>query len=630
MTKIFRGRHLLYWSLLLIGPVAAYAGTWRVPWYLDDLPQIVENPVVHSLPLAVARMFQPRGIVDLSFAANFALSGTSPASYHLVNLALHLLVTGLLFLFLRRVCRFPEGASLFGALLFALHPLQTQAVNYVVQRATLLSAAFALAALLTLFRLHDRRQEEDLPAKTVWSYTVLTIFLAFWAVWSKQNAVVLPLLYLVCGVLWRGWSLRRALRFAWPLLLVSMLACAVMLVWPLVSGAQLVSLAQTHALKGLAHNSPLHYFATEQKVLFYYLCLLLWPTGLRLSYDWPIVSQTFTVYNIALFAGHCVLLAAAWRIRRRFRAFTFAIFWFYCALLVESSILPLDPVFEHRLYLPLVGFAVLAADLLRRIASSRRRSAVCLVIVLVLMGLTWQRNRLWLNPVAFAEQNAELSPASEGVWVALGGQYLRAGRLDAARKALTRALALNPDYALIYVNLSSVSLRKGEFRRAASEAQRGLTVAPENLSLMQNLAAADLQTGRSAEARRLLLAVTRRGADSFEISIMLGQAALAEKDWREAERWLQKGIAQGATGDYLPYYLLGTARYELRDLDGAATALVEALQLKPQDVGSLQGLGFIRLEQGDVNGARAQLRQLRRLNPSAAAVLQNAIARRGG
>lgn len=179
--------------LAILGVVALlYGHTLHAPWYLDDQSAINDNPLVVNLGLAWRQLMALRGVAILSFALNHALSGWSLAGFHLVNILIHAACGGLVLLLLRRV--FPEAPyfPLLGALLFVAHPLQTEAVTYIVQRMTSLSALFFLLSLYLFVR------SRELLASG-----------------SKENSVVLPLALLLFVVAFLpGERLRRPLLLA--------------------------------------------------------------------------------------------------------------------------------------------------------------------------------------------------------------------------------------------------------------------------------------------------------------------------------------------------------------------------------------------------------------------------------
>lgn len=614
--------------LLALVCTAIYGHTLDISWYLDDLPGIVENPLVRSIPDSLSAIFQPRGLTTLTFALNYHFGLLGLSGYHFANILLHFVVSCLVFLLIYNVCAFKWWVALCGALLFVVHPVQTQAVNYLVQRSTLLAALFVLLSILFFFAAEKLRSCEK-TGDNLWRYRILVLaalFFGAWAVLTKQNAATLPLLLFILGYYRQLVSSRTlALRVA-PFFIAPAVVVVVMVVLPMMGGEELARVASTRQLVNLDGVTPLQYFVTELSVLPLYLKLLLFPSALRLDYAYPVTAHLFSVVNVLLFCGHLAVLVLALHYRQRFRTLAFAILWFYVALMVESTFIPLDPIFEHRLYLPIIGPIILFCALFERVIRKTRLVVVGVVLLLLIFGyLSWQRNELWRQPVAFAEDNARKSSHAEGPWVALSGRYLEVGRLLEARQALDRALKINPEYTRIYINLSSVSLQEGDYAGAQVAALSGLRRDPGNEKLQRNLAISYLQGGERSRGVALLDGLARRHPEDYSLRVLIAQSAFDQKEWSVAEKWLKNAVAIGTDGDHVPYYLLGVVFYEQKNLSAAAESLRRALQLKNTDVAIVRGLGLILLELGDFQGAREQLRKLETLDQGAAESLRATI-----
>ncbi|NTU60416.1 MAG: tetratricopeptide repeat protein, partial [Deltaproteobacteria bacterium] len=184
--------------MALLG-VLVYAHTLHAPWYLDDHSSILANDAVRNLGEAFSVALEgDRGLTNLTFALNFALGGVRVAGYHLVNIALHLAVSCLTYLLLKRVFPGRRDLALGGSLLFVCHPVQTQAVTYVVQRMTTLSALFFFLGLY----LYVRALERGLPAPRGGSGAAKlryagALLCGAAAVLVKQNTAVLPVALLL-------------------------------------------------------------------------------------------------------------------------------------------------------------------------------------------------------------------------------------------------------------------------------------------------------------------------------------------------------------------------------------------------------------------------------------------------
>lgn len=475
-------------AALLLGLLTfiLYGHTLHVPWYMDDAAMIVENPLIRDLPTALCDFWKPRGIVALTFALNYHFSGLDPASYHLVNIFIHFVAGHLVFLLLRRIFTGDRLLALCGALLFIAHPLQTQAITYTTQRATSLAGLFFLLAIY----LFVRSREVLLTGVAFRSAAHLlwyggALLAGALAMLCKENAAVLPFALLLFESFFvsplPGWKIRLCsiAPFAFLPLAVG---------FSMLASAESLGQASNYAnLASLQGNSPVHYLVTEFSVLWIYLRLFLFPIGQALDHDYPIVREIISLQNGLALLGLLLLAWFAWRKKEEWPALSFGISWFFLTLAIESSVVPLDPLFEHRLYLPLFGLVVVSMDGLRRISWPKATIAVGCSLLIPLAILTWQRNQLWNDPIAFYEDNLRRAPKSERASNGLGLSYYAGGRLPEAEAAFLHTLAINPKYFYNYGNLPALYQQQGRVDEAIALLEQGINYFPEHAVLYNNL-----------------------------------------------------------------------------------------------------------------------------------------------
>jgi protein O-mannosyl-transferase len=424
-------------SMIAMAVLAVYGHTLDVPFYLDDFSSIVENPLIYrQAGLAELWQYSPLRILTyLSLSWNYHFHQFQPVGYHLVNIILHFL-TGLAVWGMLRAClRTPGGQGvslwlpLLAALLFVLHPLQTQAVTYIVQRATVLASLFYLLTILAYV------QARLATGAVRWGWTGLGLGLALAAFLSKSHSASLPLALVAVEAVFFQAPLKRLAQG------VGLALVAVLLVW---LGAALSIGYEVFSMKGwvelsreTADISRFDYLASQVQIIWRYIFLFIWPFDLHLDRDVALVTFAAPLSWLAL-AAHLALIGAAWYWRSPW--VLFALLFYYIAHSVESSILPIrDLMFEHRSYLPNVGLSVVLALLILRL---RWSAAVAVVLLLSLALLSWQRNDMWRDPVRLWTHNAALTPAKDRPWGILGKHLLVVGRVDEAAKALEYALAL--------------------------------------------------------------------------------------------------------------------------------------------------------------------------------------------
>jgi hypothetical protein len=474
-----------------------------------------------------------RWVAFLSFAIDYRLWGLDPRGFHATNLAVHAAATLLLFAFVRQACLAPAlGGSispgrasrlaLGAAALWALHPIQTQAVSYTVQRMTSLAAMLGLLSLVAFQRAEraSRPGERRLALLVCLTATIAAMF-------TKQNAAVLPLLiWLYDRRLGRaGVPGPRRWRAAAPLL-------ATLAVVPIVAlfGGGEGGLAErfdraTRASTGIGREV---YAATQPVVVLRYLGLMAIPVGQNVDHDVRWAAGWGDPRSLAAAASIVALFVAGfvWAARSRDdpprRLVSFGLGWFLVALTVESSWLPIaDPMVEHRLYLPSVGLVTAGAGLwASRFRGAAPRAAVAVLgLVLVLLAIaTRARNEVWGSEVRLWEDALAKSPGKARVVynhaVALG---LRDGPGQLERR-LRRVLELDPEYPSAHVALGRLALDRGELGSARESFERAARARPGDPRAFAGLSDVASAEGDAATAACWAEAALRRRRDDAALA----------------------------------------------------------------------------------------------------------------
>jgi Flp pilus assembly protein TadD len=533
------GRRWVHLALVASTALIVYANGIRAPFTFDDQRCIVDNPAIRTFdsflaPATVARLpaihqcaFSTRFLGHLTFAVNYRLGGLDPAGYHLFNVAVHVANAHLVYLLVSLAFASPlfanaragrqgrEGngrlVALFAALLFAAHPVQTQAVTYVTQRFASLATLFYLlaAALYTASRLADAR------ARTVLLYAGAIASSAL-AMATKEISFTLPFaLALLETVLFRGPPGRR---------LLGLLPFFLMLLIPLALHGVLGhgSLAEADAALLAAGRSPLtrwEYLLTELRVVVTYLRLFVLPVGQNVDWDYPEYRSLLDppvllslAFLLAVLAGAAILLV---RSRRpggspELALASLGILWFLGTLTVESGAVPLtDVIFEHRMYLPSVGLCIAASALAflgrdgleqRAPAAARLVVPALVAVVLALGAATFARNGVWADRVLLWEDAASKSPRKVRPRMELGALYAASGRLDDAAREIEQAIALAPGYAEAHNSLGVVRKRQGRLGEAMEEYFAALRLQPGFAEARANLGLLHAAQGRLQDA----------------------------------------------------------------------------------------------------------------------------------
>lgn len=599
-------RPLLAGLLLGLAVTAAYLTSFRGVFVFDDLHAIVDNPTIRDpgrldrilLAPAEGGTIGGRPVVNLTLAMNHAAGGLDPRGYHAVNLLIHVLASLALFGLVRRtLLRLPRFAadalpfSLAVAALWALHPLQTAAVTYIVQRAESLMGLFYLLTLYCFVRGTDSCSGGLRPpgsetavidrrySKTWLTLSFICCLLGMGTKEVMASAPLIVLLYdrtFVAGSWREAWRQRGRFHGA---LLATWLLLAV-----LVSGAQ--------GRGGSAGFGTAvawwEYAFTQCAAIARYLRLALWPHPLVFDHGTPLYRSLATVAPQA--ALLLLLLGATGPALVRKPALGFLGAWFFLILAPSSSIVPVatQTMAEHRMYLPLAAVLMLVG--LAAHALTGRRALVALLALAAVAGvMTARRNLVYHSELALWADTVAHRPENPRAHTNLGIALAEAGRLPEAAARLEEALRLQPDNAATRLNLCDVLTRLGRPADAVPHGEAAVQLEPGSAAAHLNLAQALAALGRTAEAVTHYEAVLRLepGAPSVPGRLAaacydLGNRAAAQSDFAGAIAHYRRALALAP--DHLPARNnLANALLVSGAVDEAITHYREVLRLNPGD-----------------------------------------------
>jgi len=430
----------LGWAIFFVlAGIMAYLPSFDAWFFLDDFRVIVENEALHDFfdPESIWRFSQARFIASLSFAANYTLHAEDVFGYHLVNFVIHCATAGVLWLFLRALVQTPASKTsaptwmqwipLIAAAIFLLHPLQSQAVTYIVQRYTSLMALFYLASLATFAWARLRNS---------WMLYGFTAAFAVLAMLSKQSAATLPVALVLIELLF----FRRLAPRMIGVLAAGTVVGTLLIFWLLT----LPALDITGVTRETDQISRVDYLATQMGILWRYIGLFFLIGDQRLEYAIPIAEGFTQPLTVLMSLGHVALMGAGFLAWRNAPLVAFGILFYYLAHAIESSFMPIiDVAFEHRTYLPNAGLALVTGTALAWFGAKRldRRIGMTLGIglLVLLTGLTHTRNGLWADQIEFLRHETRLSPDSQRAWTSLGKELMREGQFEEALQSLQKA-----------------------------------------------------------------------------------------------------------------------------------------------------------------------------------------------
>lgn len=525
-------------SIIAIACALGYSNTFSVPFLFDDLQRIRDEVSIRTVwPPTVAMNNSNRPFAHYTFALNYAVHGYEVWGYHAVNLFIHCLAALCLFGLVRRTLRrcdldFRHSALWIAfavALVWAVHPLNTQAVTYIVQR---LESLMGLSYLATLY-FFVRSQE----SKSVLFWMSCSIVACFFGMGCKEVMVTAPL-----AVLWLDRAFVAAdwneiftkrktyyslLFFSWSVLAWSILHYQVDY--------------RSGALIQVAGLTPWTYLLSQSSVIVHYLSLAIWPRGQCVYPDWPIAHSVLDVwpqFMLLLF----LLAATIWSIFRHKR-WSFLGGIFFLILAPTSSFLPIkDLAFEHRMYLPLAGVIALVFisiyGLLKLNWGSQRAIRIYLLVTIsiaLLFGLTTlDRNKVFQSEIALWKDTIEKSPRNLTVITGLAGILARKGNHEEASVYFLRALELAPNDPKANANYAGLLIERKEFALAGQHLERAFQSDPNDLDAITNMAHLQNRLGNFDEAVKYYEVAVKGAAQDEDLQSSFVASQICNGDLSDA------------------------------------------------------------------------------------------------
>ena len=585
--------------ILGIVAILVYSNTLSTPFVFDDVIHITGNPYIRLQHFtmegikdaALKGYARNRPVPMMSFALNYYFHRYNVFGYQLVNIIIHMMTGIFLYLFIKitlwiigtgigsapdpsfdRIYNNRAPIAFLATLIWLVHPVQTQSVTYIVQRMNSMAAMFFILSILLYAKgrslqekkfciykpevtypeppknrtlpeeTTDRISEVDHNKPATYIKRPFTSYLWFtgsflagiMALFSKEISLTLPfLIFLYEWYFFQGlsktWIKQRLLLFA--IVLTGLAAVAFFYL-----GA--------NPLKGILSGYDLYDFTLKQRVLtefrvvIFYISLILFPLPARLNLDHDfslsnsLIEPLTTLPSLAVIIG---LTALALYIAKKERLYSFCILWFFGNLVIESSIIGIEIIYEHRIYLPSMLVCLLVVIFAyKHIRLKWVKVALLCGIVMVFSIWTYERNSVWKDEITLWEDCVKKSPASvrslsnlasnlyikgkfeeaagllknavrldpddEKVHVHLGNVFFAQGNRDQAIDHYRKALKLYPAYDMAHINLGSVLLLEGRIQEAVVHFEEALRINNFNDQAHSNLAKALLKAGKTQEA----------------------------------------------------------------------------------------------------------------------------------
>lgn len=536
ITHIFSQRSM-HWLIFIIIGAVLYGFTLNYPFVFDDRFFLIKNPLIKDPEMflelldideflsdymprlshpELATSFASRPIAYLSFSLNYLFGGKSPVFYRLFNIAVHIsnaiMLYQLLLSIIRR--RSDEIGSyryltipLFAALIFLVHPLQTQSVTYITQRFTSLGTFFYLATMLLYLR--SSSVDSAVVRGCAYAASIVAMILGLL---TKEIVLTVPIALVMVDTILLHKPLRKTLiRLSPHIAGMSLTPLILLNLANEIDNNQNLFTSATDIVGGIYSRSE--YAITQLRAILSYFRLLVLPYNQNFDPDYPLYRSLYHPEIIISILIWVAFIVAGVRLLRRHERNIctdltgFSIFWFPLSISVSSSFIPMsDLMFEHHSYLPSIAFCTGIVAYLHHVVnidSIFRRNAVIVglcMVSLIFGALTIKRNHIFSSRISIWSDTLKKSPNKFRPHYAVGKAFYRLGKYDQAILHFVRSLALNPDYVEPYVAIGAIYLDL-EMPQSAIELYENYLAShqPEPRILM-NLSLAYMTSGRLQQA----------------------------------------------------------------------------------------------------------------------------------
>jgi len=569
LYKMTFKKYLYTFLLLFLINFVAYSNSFHNSFHLDDEPIILNHlskayPGNFSLSYLskslnlYQRVLFYRPVSVFTLALNYHWGKGDPFGYHVFNFFAHLITTFILFMFLYKTLRLESckeslrnkafQIALFGSLLWSIHPIQTQAVTYIVQRMAVLGALFTVISVYfyAVFRTTKRK-----------IFLVCMLLSCIAAFGSKEHTIVLPILILIYEWIFFQYGnlsflfRRRAIIGILVVLLV--ITSAVMILEGPGIITRIVESFNQNKLPGREFSIP-ERLLTEQRVVLYYLSLIIYPNLERfnLDHDFNISHSWFNPPTTFLSSFIIIgLVFLAWKKRKSFPLITFAISWYFLTLLVESSFFNLELIFEHRAYLPsmiifpIIGFGIISLEKFSFKGKAPYVSRIIMVLLVFTLGYaTFQRNFIWKDKVTLWSDCLRKSPKQARCYVNLGSVLGNMGQKKKAVYLFQRAIGLDSKNFRAHHNLGIAFMDAGLFDKAIFHFREASRAEPESSFPFSKLGIVYFRLNDFSTAKKRFLKAIELNNKNHEAKNSLSLIYYYEGKYSEAMSLLQEIIEE--------------------------------------------------------------------------------------
>ncbi len=638
--SISAGCGWIAFTLIALLILLIYSNTFHASWHFDDKPNIVNNTYLHltdlkpeslirtlytnpSHPSSISRKMN-RPVAFLTFAVNWYFCRENVTGYHVVNITIHILTAFFLYFTILNLCKSPNiqnsfqdkahFIALLSAVLWAVNPIQTQAVTYIVQRLASLAAMFYL---LSIYFYIKTRIAATLPARFFFSISCVLSFIL--ALGTKENAATLPLSLLLLEMIFFQDMSQKKTRQTFIIISGGFILLFLMISLHFLSGTDLFfSRGYDNRTFTITER-----FLTEFRIVIFYLSQIFYPVASRFSIDhdvmlstslfapWTTLPAIFAV--LALITTGCCLI-------KKMPVLAFSILFFFLNHLIESTILPLELVFEHRNYLPSLFLFFPVAVGIKRLMDYYRKKNISMQLILIafvallLMGVgisTYIRNLAWATEISLWEDAMQKAPGRARPLTVLAFEWSQSNdpgkrNDDVALRLYEKSLSLEKSrknvYPSILNNMARIYARKGDFPKAVELFTEALTIDPDYDRGRFGLIQIQIILGRWEEASKNADRLVSNATPLETHLNMKGFLLLKQKKYEAALHYFQKSLKLAPNFSETLLYM-GAALSLTENYERADWFLRRAYTSTPDDITPLMCLIENSIKAGDTQKA---------------------------
>ena len=482
---------MLHLAIILVLGTVIYSNSFDCTFHFDDIISIVNNDAIKDVSdiNTIWKSNSRRFIAYLSLAINHHFGALNVWGYHFFNLMIHLTTSLLVYWLMFITLKTPNVKSLIPvkdqqwialvvALMFVSHPLATQSVTYIIQRMASMVTLFYLFAIILYLKGRLNQGSTSLSI----GYFITALIAAIFALFTKENAFTIPLVILLVEI-----SLFKrdkiVINFSKPRII---LGCIVFLSFLLLLFSRVSSSFFQTIPPSFGHTytvTPWNYLLTQFSVIAKYIQLLCFPINLNFDYDYAISNSLIEPRTFLSLGFLLALVGLSIYLFKKQKLISFGIMWFFITISIESSFIPLaDLIFEHRTYLPSVGFfMILTVGIYQLVWQKNKKIALGLIFLIIGTNsfATYQRNKVWKNEGTLWNDVIAKSPDKARPYLCRGNYYKNLKRNKEALSDFTKSISLNPAYIEPYNNKSTTLYNEGLLTEALSYLNYAIENSPD-------------------------------------------------------------------------------------------------------------------------------------------------------